>query len=666
MRSTTSKALTLAPATLVLLLVVLADPARAAAHAPLALLPSIPSIPNPIEVVGSGIDAIGGAASGLLDFGVEELGKLVVNLISGILDKLIPDSIQKKGADVLIWSVSVENWGRRGGRAYPAINQLQHTLTWLGVALMTTGGAWSGLRVVAGLEAVEDAIRGWATAIGGIALFSWGYTQAAALTNSISSLVLHQPQVFKGLDLLALAVIGGSAAAIGATAGLVLPLILIVGALLFVGLLAAKTMLLLLGALVFVTGPLAFALRVWPFGPMVLRAWSSLAAAVFGIPIVWTLIFAVGGVLIKDGFGNGIEAGFELDAGKTLNSWMLAIAGVATIYMALKAAKTIAGMAQAAPLAMLSSVGNGAGTAAATAGSNRSSRASTATAGEAAGNLRSQSARQMNAATTTGTPKMAAAMSSHGARTQGIQMAATSMAGPVAGQIAGAVYNKLAAPNDTQGAATTATTGAGPNGAPTAPSNGNSTPEPAGSTPARVTSGTPTASPNVAATTAPSANGVAPNGGDPAPGSTPAEPAAAPPSTPANDAPAPAASGAAAPAPDHSPARASAPTTTVPQPAAAHHHTAPAAAPSPAPNAAGNAGGSTGASTATVPQAPPAAARSLAGLPNDPAAASQAFGNDTGQKPNRGQRPTPRPAQPRHTPPVAKTPTPTTPPKGPK
>lgn len=432
---------TLRTATLVAVLAtaVLADPAAAAqSHLPIAGIP-IPDL-NPIDWVGDGLGKVKDVVFGTFKMGAKEIGQLIGTIVVAILDMLVPDWVVDAGPKVIAWIVEIENWGRSGGQIYSSINSLQGTLKWIGITLMTTGGTWSALRVLAGNEAVEDVIRAWAIALFGILLFRWGWGQATQVTNSITEVVLIQPGVAKGLTGF-VGVIGGGAA-LAAGGGLVLPILMILAAIVFVGLLAAKTMLLIVGALVYVTGQFAFALRVWPAGHAILRAWWSLAAAVFAIPLAWTLIFAVGGVMISDAVRAGAGGVIEMNAGKVFQSWMLAIAAVMTIVVAIKAAQAIFAMAKMAPLALVSSIGggglSGAG-AAAGAGSSSGKTTGGRSAGQAAQSLRSSSERSMDSAATGD----ALAAGKQAATVRVAQAAGTYFGGPAGGAAAGAVAQRV-------------------------------------------------------------------------------------------------------------------------------------------------------------------------------------------------------------------------------
>ncbi|HMS71417.1 MAG TPA: hypothetical protein PKB03_00135 [Baekduia sp.] len=429
----------------VLTLAVLAEPALAAqgGHLPVAVLGIGLDDLNPLKWVGEGLGKAKDVVLGPLKLGAKEIAHLIGTIVLAILDMLIPDWVVTAGPKVIAWIVEVENWGRSNGTIYRSINGLQDTLKWIGIALMTSGGTWSALRVVAGHEALEDVLRAWATALFGIVLFRWAWGEGVAVTNAITELILTQPGVASGLTGL-VAVVGGTS--IASSGGLVLPLLMIVAVIVFIGLLAAKTMLLIVGALVYVTGQFAFALRVWPAGPAILKAWSSLATAVFLIPLAWTLIFAVGGVMIVDALRAGAGGVIELNVGQVFQAWMLAIAAIMTIIAAIKAAQAIFGMAKMAPLALISSMGSG--TILSSGGAGRSSAGSGKTtdlplgagsAGQAAQSLRSNSERSMDSAN----GEAPVVGNKQNLKVQVAQLAGTYVGGPAGGAAAAAVTQHI-------------------------------------------------------------------------------------------------------------------------------------------------------------------------------------------------------------------------------
>ena len=109
---------------------------------------------------------------------------------------------------------------------------MHDVLSWAGIALLSGGLTWSALSVMAGHRSVEDVARGWGIAIAGTLLMKWGWGQATAITNSLTHMILVQPEVKRGLSTMLGFVLGTGLVGAFASGGMLVPVLAIAAAVL--------------------------------------------------------------------------------------------------------------------------------------------------------------------------------------------------------------------------------------------------------------------------------------------------------------------------------------------------------------------------------------------------------------------------------------------------
>ena len=105
-----------------------------------------------------------------------------------------------------------------------------------------------------------------------------------------------------------------------------------------------KVAIILLGALLYATGPVTIGLVATDAGAMITRAWCSAVGMLLLLPVAWAAVFAVGALLINDAGTAGPLIGGNSDVGTLLGGVLLAIAGLASLWLCLRAAREAIGL----------------------------------------------------------------------------------------------------------------------------------------------------------------------------------------------------------------------------------------------------------------------------------------------------------------------------------
>lgn len=307
---------------------------------------------NPLFDISQGLASkITGLDLGGVQFGLPELGGLIMRTLIAIADLMVPDWLVEQPLKLVQWIVAAPDWTS----GFAGVNGLQSTLRWFGTGLLGVGITAQGVAVMVGQRSADEVVRAVAVAVAGLAFFTWGWDTATALLNTITASLLDTPAVKGGIS----AMLGFTAGTAFLASGTIFaPLLVICAGLALLGLVAAKAALILLSAIVYILGPFVFAIGVWPAGRTAMRMWSTAATAVFAIPFLWSLLFAVSGVLIKDAAASGaslVEGGGAF--GAFMSSVLLAVTAVITLYIAIKLGTSIFGMIRTLP--MIGGVGGG-------------------------------------------------------------------------------------------------------------------------------------------------------------------------------------------------------------------------------------------------------------------------------------------------------------------
>ena len=188
--------------------------------------------------------------------------------------------------------------------------------------------------------------------------YAWWWGQAAAVVNQLTQLILAPTVVTDGMrQLMAYAVegtvLGGwQLIDLGLMAALALELL---------ALIVVKVVIVLVGAIVFATGPVTIGLVPTETGATVARAWASAAVTVLIVPVAWAAIIAVGSVLIGDATTAGPLVGGNSAVGQLLGGVVVAVAGAATLWLCLKASREAAHVLRAQVGGAMASAGRARG-----------------------------------------------------------------------------------------------------------------------------------------------------------------------------------------------------------------------------------------------------------------------------------------------------------------
>ncbi len=295
-------------------------------------------------IIASIFGSIGHALLGAFTWTVDLAGKFILTTLGALVRMLIPQSWVHKGLQIMQWLVAVPDYAGKiaspgGGRAYgfAGINDLREVMMWLGVAIAPLSLVYATARAM-----VDDAdpvaipvLRMLAVAVVIISYPYW-WSQASALADQITNSILTLPEVSQGLYKLMSYAVGG--VALGGWQLIDLALMGAIG-LALLSLIFLKVAIILVGALLYATGPVMIGLVPTRVGSTLARAWGSAVAFVFALGMVWTLVFAVGALLIGDAGTAGPLIAGNSTFGSLAGGLLLAVAGLASLWLCLKAAR---------------------------------------------------------------------------------------------------------------------------------------------------------------------------------------------------------------------------------------------------------------------------------------------------------------------------------------
>ena len=154
-------------------------------------------------------------------------------------------------------------------------------------------------------------------------------------------MVLGLPRVADGLHQLMLYAVDG--VALGGWQLVDLALMAVV-AIELLSLIFLKVVIILLGALLYASGPVTIGLVATESGAALARAWASAVAMLIALPIVWATLFAVGALLVGDAGTAGPLIAGDSTIGSLLGGVILAVAGAASLWLCLRAAREAMGL----------------------------------------------------------------------------------------------------------------------------------------------------------------------------------------------------------------------------------------------------------------------------------------------------------------------------------
>jgi hypothetical protein len=300
-------------------------------------------------ILGSIFGSIGHAVLGAFSWTIGLASKFVLTTIGALVKLLIPHSWVSKGLQIMEWIVAVPNYAGKigtpgGGQefGFGGINALRDLFMWLGIAVAPLSLTYATSRAMIG-ESEPIGIPVVRVVPVGVVVASYPYwwSQAAALCDQITHTILTLPDVTRGLYKLMEYAVDG--VALGGWQLIDLGLMAAIG-LELLGLIFLKVVLILLGALLYATGPLMIGLVPTRAGGAMARAWSSAVVMLFALGIGWATVFAVGALLIGDAGTAGPLIAGSSTFGALMGGLMLALAGLASLWLCLKLAREAGGL----------------------------------------------------------------------------------------------------------------------------------------------------------------------------------------------------------------------------------------------------------------------------------------------------------------------------------
>jgi hypothetical protein len=249
----------------------LAGPAPAAASAG----PHIPAVTA--GILGSIFGSLGHAVLGAFSWTIGLASKFILTTIGALVRMLIPRSWANKGVAIMEWIVAVPNYAGTvttpAGRTvygFGGINALRDLFTWIGVGLLPLTLLYGTTRAMLG-ERGHVAVP-VARVLGVAAVlvsYPYWWTEAAAMTDTLTHMILTLPRVANGLHQLMLYAVDG--VALGGWQLVDLALMAVV-AIELLSLIFLKVVIILLGALLYTTNPITIGLVATESGAAIARA----------------------------------------------------------------------------------------------------------------------------------------------------------------------------------------------------------------------------------------------------------------------------------------------------------------------------------------------------------------------------------------------------------
>ena len=280
-------------------------------------------------ILGSGVGpSVGPDINPLPSVG--ELLKGVVNgLFGALLSALTPDFLKHADIDTLEWLVELPNVADTS--VWPTVSRLEANMVWVAGALLPTTLIVATARDTA-LSLTfranpSSALLRVLGAVFWLVLYRFSFEHGVAFVNVLTHTMLSWSIVAQGLDRTVLVMFGGSLL-VGA-GGVFLALLGLIALVFAICLFALKVLILMVLAILFVSGPLFIALTPLPAVDYLARGWLLAVIGVCLIPVGWCIVFATAGAISLDvtNLGGGAHIG-----GRVVG----AFAALATFYIAFK------------------------------------------------------------------------------------------------------------------------------------------------------------------------------------------------------------------------------------------------------------------------------------------------------------------------------------------
>jgi hypothetical protein len=300
-------------------------------------------------ILGSIFGSLGHAVLGAFSWTVGLASKFILTTIGALVRMLIPRSWANKGVEIMEWIVAVPNYAGTvttpAGRTvygFGGINALRDLFTWIGVGLLPLTLLYGTTRAMLGERGHVAVPIARVLAIAAVLVsYPYWWTEAAAMTDTVTHMVLTLPRVASGLHQLMLYAVDGIA--LGGWELVDLAVMAFV-AIELLSLIFLKVVIILLGALLYATGPLTIGLVATESGAAVARAWASAVVMLVALPVAWATLFAVGALLLGDAGTAGPLIAGHSSVGALLGGVLLAVAGAATLWMCLRVAREAMGL----------------------------------------------------------------------------------------------------------------------------------------------------------------------------------------------------------------------------------------------------------------------------------------------------------------------------------
>ena len=253
-------------------------------------------------LVSGVFSSIGHAVVGAFSWTVGLAGQFILVTVGALVRLLIPHSWVHAGVQIMRWIVAVPDYAGQvttptGHHVYgfAGINDLRDVFAWLGIAIAPLTLVYATTRAMIGDgDPIAIPVLRIAAATVAIASYPYWWTQAAAAADQVTNVILSVPAVSAGLYRLMDYAVAG--VALGGWQLIDLGL-MAATALALLALIFLKVVLILLGALLYATGPVMIGLVPTRAGAALARAWASAAAMLLGLGIAWATVFAVGRVV---------------------------------------------------------------------------------------------------------------------------------------------------------------------------------------------------------------------------------------------------------------------------------------------------------------------------------------------------------------------------------
>src|ERR1700733_9723557 len=300
-------------------------------------------------ILGSIFGSIGHAVLGAFSWTIGLASKFILTTIGALVRMLIPRSWANKGVEIMEWIVAVPNYAGtvttptgRVAYGFAGINALRDLFTWIGVGLLPLTLLYGTTRAMLGERGHVAVPIARVLAIAAVLVsYPYWWTEAAAMTDTVTHIVLTLPRVADGLHQLMLYAVDG--VALGGWQLVDLGLMALV-AIELLSLIFLKVVIILLGALLYATGPVTVGLVATESGAAIARAWASAVVMLLALPVAWATLFAVGALLVGDAGTAGPLIAGQSSIGSLLGGVLLAVAGAASLWICLRAAREAMGL----------------------------------------------------------------------------------------------------------------------------------------------------------------------------------------------------------------------------------------------------------------------------------------------------------------------------------